>query len=273
MTRSRKHNPNRAFTLIEVMLALVLASIVVSTALGVLALVAATQSRNTGDIDETVRLAISQQFFRDTFVRLVAGVPLVQPDETALLEGANGVQNPTDEDEPQAEEGNFESLFDNLIGGGIAAELLSDEAFEFDIMFEVYLDNAVEGWPTPVLECVVTESAVPERRNAFEPELGVLDRLGFARSQLRLEPNGRGSYNLLFLPIDPVGETYTVMRNLEWCEIWVLPSSDSIEWTQVHAAYLEEDFPVAVRIVLWTENGQEVDWLFETQAIIPEAGG
>jgi len=92
MTRSRKHNPNRAFTLIEVMLALVLASIVVSTALGVLALVAATQSRNTGDIDETVRLAISQQFFRDTFVRLVAGVPLVQPDETALLEGANGVQ-------------------------------------------------------------------------------------------------------------------------------------------------------------------------------------
>jgi len=40
MTRSRKHNPNRAFTLIEVMLALVLASIVVSTALGVLALVA-----------------------------------------------------------------------------------------------------------------------------------------------------------------------------------------------------------------------------------------
>ena len=71
----------RAFTLIEVMLALVLASFVISAALGMLALVANAQKVHAGDIQRTVRLTQAQSFFRDSFVRLVAGVPLAPPEE------------------------------------------------------------------------------------------------------------------------------------------------------------------------------------------------
>jgi len=274
--RELRDNPasssRRAFTLLEVMLALALSTVVIASAMGILSLVTRAQAIHTSDIHQSVRIAQAQQFFRDTFVRLVAGVPLVPPedDTAALLEqalaGADG-ENPQEEEPSQS---SFDALVSDMLGGGLAAQLLEGDGIQFDVMFEIYFDNTVDGWPVPVLECVVTEPPVPEASPFLNQQLGVLDQLGFVRSQLRLEPDGNGLYSMYYIPTDPIGEPYSVLDNLEWARFYVLPDKDAIEWVEIHAAYLEEDFPAAVRIVLFTADGQEIDWLFEIQAIVPE---
>lgn len=270
MPRTRQHPVRRGFTLIEVLLALFLATFVVAAAMGVLGLVTQSQKQHTGDIHQSVRIAQTQQFFRDMFVRLVAGVPLVPEadDPAALLEQASG-EGDADEETPE-QGSSFDALLNNLLDGGLASQLLEDGELNINVMFEIYFDPEVQGWPVPVLECVVTDPPIPESDPFFEAQLGVLDQLGFVRSVLRLEPQGDGLYALVFIPTDPVGEPYVVLENLSWMRFYVLPERDAPEWTEVHAAYLEEDFPPAVRVVLFMADGQEIDWMFEVQAIVPE---
>jgi hypothetical protein len=43
-------------------------------------------------------------------------------------------------------------------------------------------------------------------------------------------------------------------------------------WEEVHAAYLEQDFPDAVRVIFETDNGTRADWLFETSVVTPGRG-
>ena len=257
------------------MLALALSTVVIASAMGVLSLVTKSQAIHTGDIHQSVRVAQAQQFFRDTFVRLVAGVPLLPPedDAAALLEGAIAAEGadselPADDDAPAS---NFDSLVSEMLGGGMASELLHDGDVQLDVMFEIYFDSEVEGWAVPVLECVVTEPPVPEGNPHLNRQLSVLDQLGFVRCQLRLEPDIRGRYSMYYIPLDPIGEPYSVIDDLEWARFYVLPDKDSLEWVEVHAAYLAEDFPAAVRVVLFTADGKEIDWLFEVQTIIPES--
>ena len=42
------------------------------------------------------------------------------------------------------------------------------------------------------------------------------------------------------------------------------PEEENSGWTSVWAAYLDRDFPDAVRLVVETDNGDTVDWVFET---------
>jgi len=268
----------RAFTLIETMLALVLAAIVVSSAIGVMTLVVNAHAAHGGGISRTVRLAQAQGFFRDTFVRLVAGVPLAPPPD----EQADGDEEPAGEDDQQQDADDeqtrspIESTLDQLARGGtggrggIISQLLAENDEPLGVMFEVYLDTSAPGWPTPVMECVVTDPPSLGRESAFAPETTVLDELGFVRSEIRLVPQRDGLYTLMYVPLDPIGEPVPILRDLQWASFHALPSRDENEWVDVHAAYLQEDFPAAVRVVLFTDDGREIDWLFEVQSIVPE---
>lgn len=283
--RSTRRARRRAFTLIEVMLALVLASFVISAALGMLALVANAQKVHAGDITRTIRLTQAQSFFRDSFVRLVAGMPLAPPQESVPGQGEENEQDETDEeetpedppDESQPDEDDEESRFDemlnNLLDGGMASQLLADEATQLDVMFEIYLDTSADPWPTPVMECVITDPPSLGRESNFAPDATVLDQLGFVRCEIRLEPQPNDElYTLYYVPLDPIGEAVPIIRDLEWASFHVLPSRDQMEWVDVYAAYLQEDFPAAIRIVMFLDDGREIDWLFEVQSIVPEAG-
>ena len=163
-------------------------------------------------------------------------------------------------------------MFNNLLDGGMASQLLAQDGAQIEIMFEIYLDTSAQPWPTPVLECVITDPPSLGRESNFAPDDTVLDQLGFVRCQIRLEPQRDGLYSLVFIPLDPVGEAATIIEDLEWASFHVLPSKDQMEWVDVYAAYLKEDFPAAIRVVLFMENDREIDWLFEVQSIVPESG-
>ena len=263
--RPNRARARRAFTLLEVMLALILASIVVGAAMSVLSLVLAAQRTHADDVGAVVDRAQAQQFFRDAFVRLVAGVPLVEAPPVPV---ATDQADENDEDDTDAPSG-FDAIVEQLAAGGIAGTLLADEDTDFDIMFEMYLDTAVQGWPVPVLECVLTDPPTLEGDSFAGVERTVLDELGFVRSLIRLVPNVNGLYDLMFEPIDPYGLPIPIVRDLEWASFYALPGRDAVEWTEVHAAYLDEDFPAAIRVVLFYPNGDEIDWLFEVQSLVP----
>lgn len=271
---NRRSTARPGFTLIEVMLALVLAAFVVVAAMGVLSLAVRAQATHAGDIARSVRIAQAQSFFRDSFVRLVAGVPLVEESEdeaTPTDEEANGDEAEAIEDE-QDEPGNFEQLLDDLLEGDMASQLLAENAEQLDAMFEIYLDDTAPGWPLPVLECVVTDPPNLARDTAFITGRSVLDELGFVRGRVTLEPQRDGLYTLVYVPLDPIGETVAIIRDLEWASFHVLPSKNDMGWVELYAAYLQEDFPAAIRVVLFTPDGREIDWLFEVQSVVPEAG-
>lgn len=261
------------------MLALVLAAIVVSSAMGVMTLVVRAQTTHAGDISRTVRLAQAQGFFRDTFVRLVAGVPLAPPpeeqaggDDQQDVDGDDESASTDDAEAPSPIESTLDQLSEGGTGGrgGIISQLLAEGDAPLEVMFEIYLDTGAPGWPTPVMECVVTDPPSLGRESAFAPAATVLDELGFVRSEIRLEPQRDGLYTLLYVPLDPVGKPVPILRDLAWASFHVLPSRDENEWVDVYAAYLQEDFPAAVRVVLFTDGGREIDWLFEVQSIVPE---
>ncbi len=255
----------RAFTLLEVMLSLVLASIVVAAAMSVFSLVFAAQRTHADDVTAVVDRAQAQQFFRDAFVRLVAGVPLVDAPPVPI----SNSQTSEDDENGNEELTGFDAIAEQLAAGGIAGTLLADESTDFDIMFEMYLDTSVPGWPVPVLECVLTDPPTLEGDSFAGVERTVLDELGLVRSLIRLAPNVNGLYDLMFEPIDPYGLPVPIVRDLEWASFYALPGRDAVEWTEVHAAYLDEDFPAAIRVVLFYPDGTEIDWLFEVQALVP----
>lgn len=270
-----------AFTVIELLLALVLGTIIVVSAMAVFGLVSISEGRLSRSFDDASQLSIAQRVLRKSMSSLVAAKP-EDPQVTAGQAKARETGEGFDEKGVPLEEGEEKGNKDGAEGElrDAIADATGDSALADELMrkgdqrayFELYYDTSGPGGaPLQSFEVVVMESPVPTSVDAFAAdEDASLTRFMPVRGVfevLRLDD----SLALQWRPIDPAGRPTLLVQGLDSIEWWLLPRArHGREWIDVSAAYLQEDFPVAVRLLMWTKNGSHVDWLFDTAVSTPE---
>lgn len=209
------------------------------------------------------------------------------------------VDGEDDEDSPDEDEAAGDDASNDQNGAPAPTSDLDDEALR--VLAEIFLDadrdesvlddlivqSALSGPPNfemhfvenqyenviPRLELVLHEAPVALRDADAEAEaeregISTIGRIRGAFELAQIEDE----FLLFWQPIDPPGLATVIKDDLAWAEWWVLPrrgdgAADS--WNEVHAAYLEREYPLAVRLVLWTRTGEHVDWLFQVEASTP----
>lgn len=274
----------RAFTLLELMIALALSSVVIASAMGVLWMVIDTDRRLDQRFDEQVELTTAQIIIRRAMASLVASPP-VRPDANRpKASGAPAGSTPGDRSkrdgngkdaQPDAST-DEDPLQLHAQEAGAGPELIA-ELFETRFRgrpnFELYFDT--ESGPDPLqrLEIVVMESPVPPPATADDQQPSEREIAGFLpiRGVFALAPQDDGMfYSLVWEPLLPAGPPTVLIRDLFQAEWSALPTKDEgAEWVPVQAAIIQETYPVAVRLALWTARGTHVDWLFETGISTP----
>lgn len=294
-----------AFTVIEMLVALGLSTIVAGAAMAVFSLLPLAEPRFKQRFDDRLDLLITQGIIRDAMDSLVAARPL-SPEEIeelrnealALLEeradgdddddespdGADADDPESIDDEPSMTDREADEAAERLAqliesAGGdeqILTDMLVQSAFSDMPNFELHFETSFSGRTFPRLELVLRDSPMPVD---FIP-----DEQAFTRPGVQSQSRVRGAFEILELenelilqwqPIEPPGLAVTIMSNLAWVEWFVLPrrarDEENFGWVEVSAAYLVEDYPLAVRIVLWTITGEYADWLFQTEVMTPIA--
>ncbi|MEO1129920.1 MAG: hypothetical protein AAFX05_09485, partial [Planctomycetota bacterium] len=113
------------------------------------------------------------------------------------------------------------------------------------------------------------DSTNPIQTAMLEEELRQGNRLAeTVRGRLEVVPHGE-HWALQWRPVSPAGDPRILLTGITWLEWSVLPREAGVDgWQSVWAAFLRQDFPSAVRLILWTESGRHADWLFETQIAV-----
>ena len=272
----------RGFTVIEVMLALMLSALVISSAVAMYQfLLVAT--RDAGErfnhaIDET----LAHDVLTQTFQNLVAAEPLT-PEEAGVLEG-----EPAGEEEFGDEALNDRARAATPFGAGSFEgedeRIRARAAAGTPVMFELLWEEFEDGVTAPALEIVALEAPFPMEvltaeqlgRPVSEDQIERWSRPDYVRGRLEVAEDVDGSWVLHWRPTDPPAAPMVLFRDIAWVEWSVLmPSRESARvarrdegWVDVHSAFLLEDFPIAVRLVLETEDGRDFDWLFEVDGVV-----
>ncbi|MHC4976002.1 MAG: prepilin-type N-terminal cleavage/methylation domain-containing protein [Planctomycetota bacterium] len=71
---------------------------------------------------------------------------------------------------------------------------------------------------------------------------------------------GQRIWSLVWQPLEPAGEPVLLMDDLEFAEIMAL---DGGGLHTIYESYYSEEFPWAIRVVLWTIGGARADWMLE----------
>jgi hypothetical protein len=255
------------------MLALALSGVIVLAAMSLFWMVQSADQRLAKQFDDQIQFSEAQRILRRTFSILIASRP-----ETPEPESPSGL--PADsQDEGEDEEGALspeeQSARERLaslvadVGGdeSLVRTLLDNDGHEF-ANFELFYDLSPSGRPIPRLALTLMRPPVSPPA-IFDEPMPVAVAGNKIRGSLDLLDDGE-AFTLVWQPLDPPGLPIPIVRNLLWAEWWVLPRRKyGSEWVDVYAAIIEERYPVAVRLALWTEAGSHVDWLFETAVTTP----
>lgn len=301
----------KAFTVMELLVALALSSVVALAAMALMSFLPMHERQTHQRFDDRLDLLVAQGIVRTAMDSLVAARPMTQEEIEDLVEEVlrvaeamepqRGAGEPdrqaddardddasrSDDDEPDPDEvvdradPTVVRLAEQYIEAGrdesMLADLIVESSFGEMPHFELhYVINEYEN-ELPRLEMVVHEPPVKQSRvetpQSVPPALGIepMGRTRGAFEVVQLEDQ----FVLIWQPIEPPGDATIVLDGLAGVEWWVLPrrKHDQNEggWVDVAAAYLEIDYPLAVRLVLWTLSGEHADWLFETEAMTPGA--
>ncbi|MFG0258589.1 MAG: prepilin-type N-terminal cleavage/methylation domain-containing protein [Phycisphaerales bacterium JB043] len=71
---------------------------------------------------------------------------------------------------------------------------------------------------------------------------------------------GQRLWSLVWQPLDPPGEPVLLIDDLEFAELTAL---DGGGLHGLYESYYTEEFPWAIRVVLWTIGGARADWMLE----------
>jgi type II secretory pathway pseudopilin PulG len=71
---------------------------------------------------------------------------------------------------------------------------------------------------------------------------------------------GQRLWSLVWQPLDPPGEPTLLIDDLEFAEFTAL---DGAGMHALYESYYIEEFPWAIRVVLWTIGGARADWMLE----------
>ncbi|MCA9282980.1 MAG: prepilin-type N-terminal cleavage/methylation domain-containing protein [Phycisphaerales bacterium] len=259
------------FTLLEVMLSLALAALVVSGVFGLLGLMNNQMRVSEATFADTGGLYRTQTVVRRALQTMIAGEP------TALDAGGGDAGDLDPEnDDVDADLEALRADLESVVGADDAASIMDRRSELLLPHFELAWDDPEPGVVVPVVEVVVLESPVPVdtsdmgdaeremtlRDSAVESYRGMFE---VARDDLVPE-----RWNLRWTPIDPPMRPMVLIRDVipESVAWMVLPlkreEGARDPWvTGVFAAYLAEDFPLAVRLVFRTNSGAQADWVFE----------
>lgn len=266
------------FTVLELMVALALSSLVVLSAIGITGIIARSDRVTSRYMHEASNLGQTQLVVRRALQNLVAARPLpppqTDPDDPDADPNGDGAPPP-----PDGPDADMQAILDSIFGG--VDDSLPIETAMADTSkppnFELYFEQILYP-PTgemiflPRLEVVTSIWPVPRRAIPLsqinDPEL--------RREELAARIRGtiRGVFELLYLddgfalvytPIEPFGDPHILGRGFVDLVWEILPREAGEDgWQQVGAAYLEKQYPSAVRLRLRTVGGTTADWLFET---------
>lgn len=253
------------FTLLEVMLSLALAALVVSAVFGLIGLMQNQMRVSESAYADTRGLFRTQTVVRRALQSMIAGQPRPLTDD----EGANDPEN----DDIEALRAELEVVIgqadaDSILSAGARGALLPH--------FELAWDEPEPGIVVPTVEVVVLESPVPIDTSVMgEAEREMTLRDSAAESFRGVFEVVRDEFtpevwNLRWTPVDPPMRPMVLMRDVipesvAWMVLPLKRAEDAREpWvSDVFAAYLGEDFPLAVRLVFQTNSGAQADWVFE----------
>lgn len=273
---------NTGFTVIELVLAMGLASLVAVSAMSLFGLLYTTDRRAGITFDEAADLAAAQTVIRRTMQGLIAGVPL--PDGQT-----DGRQTATPD--PQAEEDALQAGDDGTLRGlagrteGLADESADEDAEPMDPDYFELFEEEVAGARVQRLEIVL--DMPPVRTNmsydgltVIDPELVVLEHLSESiRGAFELSP-ARDGWTLSWVQMDPPAGRVVLLRQLTSCTWRILPRrmkdennktvEASTRWQDTWSAYLRRDFPIAVELSFTTAKGANLQWVFETNVTVKQ---
>jgi|GEM_PF-3159015 len=272
---ARTHPSRSGFTVLELTVALMLSSIVVLSAVGVMGMVARSDRVTGNYVRDAANLGQTQFIVRRALQNLVAAKPLPPPDDAndpnAVLDDRPADEQSGEDEPPSPMDGLFGGLDDTLPIEAAMPDTSKPPNFELyfeQVLYpptgeEIYLPRlevVTSIWPVPRPEIPISQIDNPEVR-----------RLELAA---RIRGTIRGVFELLYLsdgfalaytPIEPPGQPTILGRGFVDVMWEILPEdADASGWQQIGAAYLEDQYPTAVRLRLRSSSGATADWLFET---------
>jgi prepilin-type N-terminal cleavage/methylation domain-containing protein len=262
----------RGFTVVEMVLALVLGALVVSSALSVFWMLVTTDERLARKFDDQAEFLATQTAVRRAMATLVAARPR-DPDPAAAATDALTAEAQRAEAERAAEEAglspagsDLESLLASVTGdAGLAASLAAGATIDRPT-FELFFQES-GSLVLPALEVRLMESPVPPTEETLAARrMGVEQFLPVRGVFEALELDD--GIAMQWRPLEPPGAPTILVRRLDAVEWYALPHKEN--WVDVFAAYLQEDYPDGVRLVMWSRSGAYVDWFFDTAVTTPE---
>lgn len=272
---ARTHPSRPGFTVLELTVALMLSSIVVLSAVGVMGMVARSDRVTGNYVRDAANLGQTQFIVRRALQNLVAAKPLPPPDDAndpnAVLDDRPADEQSGEDEPPSPMDALFGGLDDSLPIEAAMPDTSKPPNFELyfeQVLYpptgeEIYLPRlelVTSIWPVPRPEIPISQIDNPEVR-----------RLELAA---RIRGTIRGVFELLYLsdgfalaytPIEPPGQPTILGRGFVDVMWEILPEdADASGWQQIGAAYLEDQYPTAVRLRLRSSSGATADWLFET---------
>lgn len=272
---ARTHPSRSGFTVLELTVALMLSSIVVLSAVGVMGMVARSDRVTGNYVRDAANLGQTQFIVRRALQNLVAAKPLPPPDDAndpnAVLDDRPADEQSGEDEPPSPMDALFGGLDDTLPIEAAMPDTSKPPNFELyfeQVLYpptgeEIYLPRlevVTSIWPVPRPEIPISQIDNPEVR-----------RLELAA---RIRGTIRGVFELLYLsdgfalaytPIEPPGQPTILGRGFVDVMWEILPKdADASGWQQIGAAYLEDQYPTAVRLRLRSSSGATADWLFET---------
>jgi prepilin-type N-terminal cleavage/methylation domain-containing protein len=235
----------RAFTLLEVMLASSIASVIMLTSFGLMQYVSRMDGKLATRFEDVAELGRAREAIRTAMTSLVGVVD--PPDDPA----ANRTQT-------SIERFGEESLADRLFEDEEAPPPL------FELGYTI---------PNRKGEMDPRKLVMRLRRSPIATEVTTQAVItgAFELVTYPLEPyftqEGQESWALLWTPLDPPGEPVVLAEALKFAAWEALrdpqPPRNEMEYVDEHEARYIDDFPRVIHVELETWGGALADWLFE----------
>lgn len=220
----------RGFTLIEMMLASSIASVVVLTSVGLMRYTERMDARLASRAEDAAAFGRARETLRRAMATLLAAP---DPPEDATPADARRPSRARRDEEPEPRR-----LF------ALAPTLENDRGPNAPKKLEVWLKRSpISGERVPA----------PMVFGAFELVPYALDPY--------FSEQGSVSWALLWTPLMPPGETVVLASALEFAAWEAL--DDRMAWNPEHAAREVGDFPRSLHVELVAWSGARADWLFE----------
>jgi len=215
----------RAFTMLELVLAMLLASLIMAAAFGMFGALRTMDSNLSARFEGMVELGEVHSTMRRAVQSLIA------------------YPNSDDGDDVSEEVRAKQNIEDKYAGAEPRFYLGA-----FDATEDYDKDGAKR------LEMVLTDHPLAPLPRAMRPVRAAFDLIpGIDRDGLR-------EWALFYTPLDPPGEPILLMWDLELAEFAAL---DATGWHDQYVAMEKKDFPWAIRVVLWKRGGARADWVLE----------